>query len=81
MYELADRAVALTLDGKSTEIIESIGETEIQRVINESDKKSAKKIVKDLLPNWIDSNTYQRILKSSPITALKNTTLQAAWGI
>jgi hypothetical protein len=81
MYELADRAVALTLDGKSTEIIESIGETEIQRVINESDKKGAKKIVKDLLVGWIDSNTYSRILKASPITALKGTSLQAAWGI
>ena len=81
MYELADRAVALTLDGKSTEIIESIGETEIQRVINDSDKKSAKKIVKDLLVGWIDSITYARIMKASPITALKGSTLTKAWGI
>lgn len=81
MYELADRAVALTLDGKSTEIIESIGETEIQRVINDSDKKSARKIVKDLLAKWIDSTTYARILAASPITALKGSTLSKAWGI
>jgi hypothetical protein len=81
MYELADRAVALTLDGKSTEIIESIGEAEIQRVINESDKKSAKKIVKDKLSAWIDSNTYARILKGAPIAALKGSSLTQAWGI
>ena len=81
MYELADRAVALTLDGKSTEIIESIGEDEIQRVINESDKKTAKKIVTDFLAQWIDSDTYAQILKASPITALKGLTLAEAWGI
>ncbi|KKM73794.1 hypothetical protein LCGC14_1406820 [marine sediment metagenome] len=81
MYELADRAVALTLDGKSTEIIKSIGEDEIQRVINESDKKAAKKIVTDFLAQWIDSDTYAQILKASPITALKGLTLAEAWGI
>jgi hypothetical protein len=81
MYELADRAVALTLDGKSTEIIDSIGESEIQRVINDSDKKSAKSIVKQHLSKWIDSTTFNRIMKASPITALKGSTLAKAWGI
>lgn len=81
MYELADRAVALTLDGKSTEIIESIGEAEIQRVINDSDKRAAKSIVKQHLAKWIDSGTYSRIMKASPITALKDSTLARAWGI
>ncbi len=81
MYELADRAVALTLDGKSTEIIESIGEKEIQRVINNSDKKGARKIVQDFLSPYLGFPTFDRILAASPITALQNQTLEGAWGI
>lgn len=81
MYELADRAVALTMDGKSTEIIDSIGEEEIQRVINESDKKAAKTIVRQHLSKWIDTETFKRIMKASPITSLKDVTIRTAWGI
>lgn len=80
-YMLADRAVALTLEGKSTEIIESIGEDEIQRVINDSDKKGAKAIVTKQLKPWIDDITWECLKNASPITALKGVKLVKAWGI
>jgi hypothetical protein len=81
MYGLADRAVALTLEGKSTEIIESIGEGEIQRIINTSDKKGAKAVVAKQLKPWLDDITWERLKKASPITALKGKTLVEGWGL
>jgi hypothetical protein len=81
MYELANRAVILTLDGHSRDIVKSIGEDEIQRVINESDKRAAKKIVKNILVSRLDSDTYKQILEASPIKKLKGSTLTDAWGL
>lgn len=48
VYALADRAVALCQEGESKKIIESLGEAEVQRIINSSDKKSAKATFKKL---------------------------------
>lgn len=82
MYELADRAVALTLDGQSGEIIEKIGEDKIQRAINESDQKLAKKIVAEVLVEYLPTTTFERIMKRSPITAIKkHKHLSQTWGL
>lgn len=48
MYELADIAVNLTLEGQSTSIIKGIGEDRVQSIINGSNKRSARAAFKRL---------------------------------
>jgi len=81
MYELANVAVSLTLDGKSSEIIEAVSEETAQQVINKSDRSVAGKIVENHLKKWIDSTIYQCLVSKSPIANIKGLTLKEAWGI
>lgn len=79
MYELAERAVALTLNGESQKIIEQVGPDRIQEVINTSDKRTARRIVKDILSHFLDRATTEKILTVSPIKSLHKLTLKDAW--
>jgi hypothetical protein len=80
MYELADRAVTLTLEEKSGEIIDAIGGDVVRRVINKSDKKGARGIVDDHLFKWLGSDIHQRIVSASGAVSPKPT-IADSWGI
>lgn len=81
MYELANYAVHLTLEGRSQEIVKRIGEERIQQIINTSDTKKARKVVGDVLSQYLPEHLIQRVLTRSPIEAIKGRTLEAVWGI
>lgn len=81
MYELADRAVSLTREGQSGEIIEKIGEDRIKNTINNSDRKSAKEIVASHLHHYLGDIATKKILRASPITAIRKMGLAEVWGI
>ena len=81
MYELADKAVSLTLEGQSEKIIEEIGEENIQQTINKSNRQQAKKIMKNFLIQYLPSETFDSIMSASLIKDLKGQTIQNSWGI
>lgn len=81
MYELANHAVALTLEGKSGEIVKRIGERRIQQIINNSDAKKARKVLEEILSKYLSHETVQRLLCQTPTTAIKGSTLAETWGI
>ena len=53
MYELANRAVELTLQGESGKIINSVGEKKIQKIINQSDRGGAGRVVERILHKYL----------------------------
>ncbi len=53
MYELANLAVELTLQGESGKIIKSVGEKRIQRIINRSDRGGAGRVVERILQKYL----------------------------
>lgn len=81
MYELANRAVELTLGGKSQEIVKAIGEGRIQKIINNSETKQAQKVVAEILSQYLSKTLVDRILTRSPMTAVEGLELEKAWGI
>jgi hypothetical protein len=62
IYQLADLAVSLTFEGESTSIIEQVGETDIPRIINESDQKAARKVVEGTLAQYLPKGLSADIL-------------------
>ncbi len=81
MYELANLAVNLTLDGESAEIIERIGEKQIQEIINDSLVTKARRVLSEVLAKYLPDITFQRLLSGSPIASIKDVNLANAWGI
>lgn len=81
MYELADRAVSLTLEGESTKIIEKIGAERVQRTINESDRRKARRILDSTLRPYLDENLFARILERTPIRDIAKRSINEVWGI
>lgn len=75
VYTLADKAVALTRDGQSKDIIERIGEANVQEIINTSDKKKAKVAFRKLM-RFMPANIMDQI------NALDTSVdLYEAWGM
>lgn len=74
MYELADLAVKLTHEGQSQEIIETIGESRIQRIINKSDRRGAKSVVAKVLSKYLPKHLLDQL---NPV----GEDFYTAWGI
>jgi len=77
MYELADRAVELTLNGEGQKIIEQVGQKNVQDIINKSQPRKAKRVVMNILKRYLTKGTFE---------ALRNNTvpkedLYQTWGL
>jgi hypothetical protein len=75
MYELADRAVTLTLDGASEDVVRLIGKERIQRIINNSQKRSARAALQEL-QRYLPATLVGRLTESS-----SNVSLYQAWSL
>jgi len=81
MYELADRAVQLTLTGESNRIIEQIGQKNVQDIINNSRPIKAKRVVMNILKRYLTKKQFDHIQQHSPTTAVQGTDLYQTWGL
>ncbi len=61
MYELANRAVELTLNGDSQRIIEQIGQKNVQDIINNSRPRKAKRVVMSVLKRYLTKETFETL--------------------
>jgi hypothetical protein len=81
MYELADRAVELTLQGESVAITEQIGQPTVEDTINNSKKAKARSVLTKVLQKYLPHETYERLRSNSPITAIQGKDLYQTWGL
>ncbi len=61
MYELADRAVDLTLTGESGRILDQVGQKTIQDIINKSQPRKAKQVVANILKHYLSRKTFNAL--------------------
>lgn len=61
MYELAHRAVELTLHGESTKVIEQVGQKNVQDIINKSQPRKAKRIVMTTLKHYLTKESFEAL--------------------
>ncbi len=61
MYELADRAVDLTLNGESGRILEQVGQKNVQDIINKSQPRKAKQVVMNILKHYLSKETFNAL--------------------
>jgi hypothetical protein len=61
MYELADVALKLTLEGESQRLIEQVGSDNVQAIINKSQPRKAKRVIMNLLRRYLQQETYETI--------------------
>ena len=78
VYKLTAKAVELTVS-KKTDIIKTIGEDTIQRVINESATADAKKLVRGPIKDVIGDDLARQILKMR--ITLKHRDIKESWNI
>jgi len=81
MYELADRAVSLTLEGESTAIIKYIGEERVQRTINESDRRKARRIMNSALRPYLPNRIFESVMERAPVKDIAKRSITEVWGI
>jgi len=79
IYHLADRAVALCLEGESHKIVEAIGANRIQEIINTSNKRKARNTIRRVLAHYLDDATTQAILGTTPLEAIEGKALMEVW--
>ena len=77
MYELANVAVELTLQGESGRVIEAAGEKKVQKAINRSDKGGAGQIVDTVLRKYLPPHLQSLISN----LAGHNADLYTAWAL
>lgn len=76
MYELADLAVKLTLEGENEAILEKVGKDRVQDVINNSRVQEAKTILERDLISYLPRDTFISIM-ANPVAV----DLYQQWGI
>jgi len=65
VHRLTSESLRLIREGKADEIISSIGEDEIQRVINEADYEAAKSLWKEVISKHLSSDLVNTFNKAS----------------
>lgn len=81
MYRLADLAIELTLNGESQQVIEQIGQKNIQDIINRSQPRKAKRVLMNVLKRYLSKETFESIRLNSPQTAIHGMDLYQTWSI
>ncbi len=61
MYELCDLAVSLTLDQKSEDVVDALGQTAIQACIDKSDARAASKLLTGPLSQYLSTDLMEAI--------------------
>ena len=61
MYELANRAVELTLNGESQAVIEQVGQKNVQDIINKSQPRKAKRVVMNVLKRYLTKESFNAL--------------------
>jgi len=61
MYELANRAVELTLNGESQAVIEQVGQKNVQDIINKSQPRKAKRVVMNILKRYLTKESFNAL--------------------
>ena len=61
MYQLADLAIRFSLDGASGEIIEAVGQANVEAIINKSQKAKAKKVLMHILKRYLPREIFESI--------------------
>jgi hypothetical protein len=79
MYQLADRAVELTLDGKSQDIIKEVSQVNVENIINKSQTRKAKSVLVNVLQKYLPKQMFEDIRTNSPNTAVRNSDLYQTW--
>jgi hypothetical protein len=61
MYELANRAIELTLNGESQQIIEMVGQKNVQEIINKSQPRKAKQVIMSVLKRFLTKESFDAL--------------------
>ena len=61
MYELANRAIELTLNGESQQIIEAVGQKNVQDIINKSRPRKAKRVIMNILKRYLTKKAFEAL--------------------
>lgn len=61
MYELAHRAIELTLNGESAEILAQVGQKNVQDIINKSMPRKAKRVVMNILKQYLSKEAFNAL--------------------
>lgn len=81
MYELADRAIELTLNGESQQIIEQVGQKNVQDIINNSRPRKAKNVLMNILKRYLGKETFERIRTNAPSIAIRDMNFYQTWSL